>query len=510
MTHTISNIKRLNLAVTLMLLLSQLSLYAQTGIEVPELAQVDLTVQAFIETWEVPGLSVGVVKDGRLIYARAFGYANIDNSELVLPEHLFRIASISKTVTAIAVLKMVDDGILNVEDHVFGPDGILNDTIYSNYQDSRVLDITVEHLLKHLGGWNRDVSGDPMFQSLYIASIMGVDPPPSPETIIQYVLNRDLDFNPGTQYAYSNFGYCILGRVLEELSGLSYEEYVQSNILEPLGITDMQVGRNLYEERADMEVYHYDYPQANLSYSVYGTGELVQTPYGGYDIEAMDSHGGWIASPTDLLRLLIAVDGILATPDILSPNTIEMMVTPSSANPNYAMGWAVHSNGTWWHSGSLPGTSSIMVKRYDGVDWVVLVNFRPQNWGVFDVALDNLMWDALSGIAVWPEHNLFVPVSVETTFDPTSFQLLQNFPNPFNPTTTIRYGIPEDSNVSLVIYDVRGQVVQTVASEQQSAGWYDFVWNGQTADGKTISTGIYFARLVAGEYSQVIKMLYLK
>ena len=85
-----------------------------------------------------------------------------------------------------------------------------------------------------------------------------------------------------------------------------------------------------------------------------------------------------------------------------------------------------------------------------------------------------------------------------------------NYPNPFNPSTTVRYGLPEEANVSLVIYDVRGQVVQTLESEHQSAGWYDVVWNGETADGKSISTGIYFASLVAGEYSQVIKMLYLK
>jgi len=103
------------------------------------------------------------------------------------------------------------------------------------------------------------------------------------------------------------------------------------------------------------------------------------------------------------------------------------------------------------------------------------------------------------------------PVAVfEISELPSACSMAQNYPNPFNPTTTIRYGLPEDSNVSLVIYDVRGQVVQTVASEHQSAGWYDVVWNGQTAEGKTISTGIYFARLVTGEYSQVIKMLYLK
>ncbi|MBC8193285.1 MAG: T9SS type A sorting domain-containing protein [FCB group bacterium] len=93
---------------------------------------------------------------------------------------------------------------------------------------------------------------------------------------------------------------------------------------------------------------------------------------------------------------------------------------------------------------------------------------------------------------------------------PDKITLYKAYPNPFNPSTTIRYGLPENSNVSLVIYDVRGQVVQTLESEHQSAGWYDVVWNGQTADGKSISTGIYFARLVAGDYSQTIKMLFLK
>jgi len=93
---------------------------------------------------------------------------------------------------------------------------------------------------------------------------------------------------------------------------------------------------------------------------------------------------------------------------------------------------------------------------------------------------------------------------------PRAFPLIQNFPNPFNPSTTIRYRLPEEANVSLVIYDVRGQVVQAVESGHQSAGMYDVVWNSQTVDGKTISTGAYFARLVAGDHSQVIKMLYLK
>ncbi len=93
---------------------------------------------------------------------------------------------------------------------------------------------------------------------------------------------------------------------------------------------------------------------------------------------------------------------------------------------------------------------------------------------------------------------------------PTEFVLDQNYPNPFNPSTTIRYGLPEDSNVSLVIYDVRGNVVRTLETGHKSAGWYELNWDGQTNNGLTISTGVYFARIGAGRYSQVIKMLYLK
>ncbi len=108
-------------------------------------------------------------------------------------------------------------------------------------------------------------------------------------------------------------------------------------------------------------------------------------------------------------------------------------------------------------------------------------------------------------IVSYPTMNLHEPPQIHS-----GFQLCYPYPNPFNPSTTIRYGLPEESNVSLIIYDVRGQVVQTLESEHQSAGWYDVTWNGETADGKQISTGIYFARLVAGEYSHVVKMLYLK
>jgi len=106
--------------------------------------------------------------------------------------------------------------------------------------------------------------------------------------------------------------------------------------------------------------------------------------------------------------------------------------------------------------------------------------------------------------------NIMSVVSIDSRALPLDYALSQNFPNPFNPSTTIEYGLPEDSNVSLIIYDLRGNTIQVLDSGMKSAGWYEIIWNGQTNDGRTISTGLYFARIVAGDYSQVIKMLYLK
>ncbi|MBT4035059.1 MAG: T9SS type A sorting domain-containing protein [Candidatus Marinimicrobia bacterium] len=93
---------------------------------------------------------------------------------------------------------------------------------------------------------------------------------------------------------------------------------------------------------------------------------------------------------------------------------------------------------------------------------------------------------------------------------PTEYVLQQNYPNPFNPITTLRYGLPADSEVSLSIYDITGKMVSSFSSESQKAGWHERTWNGLNQNGELVSTGIYLARLQAGSYSKTIKMLYLK
>ena len=383
--------------------------FAQTGVFVPEMVNVDEVFSNFMNEWNIPGGSVAVVKDGRLVYARGFGYADKESNELAQPYHLFRIASISKPITSIAIMKLIDEGLIDVDAKVFGPDGILNGSEYTVILDPRVENITVRHLLHHTAGWGFiNGNNDPTFFNGYIAEQMAEEPPVGPVTIIKFMLTtQTLDNEPGTNYFYSNVGFCILGRVIEQVSGKSYENYVKTELLNPLGISEMQLGRNLYENKAPNEVKYYNFPGASLANSVYGTGERVPWPYGGFNIEAMDAQGGWIASAIDLTRLLVAVDGFDTKVDILSRRVIQLMTTPSTENSYYGLGWGVNQWDNWWHIGGQPGTTSIFVRTSGGLGWAVLFNTRPSNTRDFMLQMENMVWEVVGGIDSWPTHDLF-------------------------------------------------------------------------------------------------------
>jgi CubicO group peptidase (beta-lactamase class C family) len=203
--------------------------------------------------------------------------------------------------------------------------------------------------------------------------------------------NQPLEFPPGEHYAYSNFGYCILGRVIEKLTGQNYAAAVQALVLQPCGITTMRISGNTLAERAPNEVVYYDQDGGS--------------PYN-LNVRRMDSHGGWLASATDLTRFLVHVDGFAAKPDILSPETIRVMTTASKADAGYAKGWCVNQYHNWWHMGSLPGTTTVMVRTSGRFCWAALTNTRKNNSTLND-DLDHLMWDMVSKIRLWPAYDLF-------------------------------------------------------------------------------------------------------
>lgn len=373
-----------------------------------EMKLADEEIRRFLQKHKIHGASVAIVKDGRLIYTKGFGYSNLDLQEQVEPEHLFRIASASKLVTAVAIMKLMEEGKLKLDDKVFGVEGILNDSSFQNIRDPRTKNITVEHLLRHQGGWNINY-GDPMFEPLEVAQAMGVPPPASPETVIAYALDRRLHFNPGTRSSYSNLGYCILGKVISKVAQKPFEQYIALAILNPLGIYDMQLGKNLLEKKAPNEVCYYDYIGAVERLSVYGTGEFVSRTYAGTNIEALGAAGGWIASSAQLMRLLVSIDGLDSKPDILKPETLQLM---ADVGPEHArmspIGWrGANESGDWWRTGTLAGTSALMMRKENGISYSIILNTSTYSGARFTAEINRMMTRAINTIDYWPEHDLF-------------------------------------------------------------------------------------------------------
>lgn len=390
----------------------------QTGIAVDEMAHCDSLMSQFIDKHQIPGASFAMSKDGRLVYNRAFGKASVSRNENAQPHSIYRIASLSKPVTAIAVMKMAESGLLELGNRAFGPNGILADNTYlSTENDVRLRNITVQQLLEHSAGWDRNNSClpttvtpynrgfnscDPISFPLHVTSELSQPDPVTEEALIRFLMDKGLNFDPGSSYAYSNIGYLTLGLIIEKISGVSYENYVKTQLLKPLGIADMSIAKNLRSDRLDREVEYYG--NGGTTLSVYGDGTSVPWEYGGFNIEAMDAHGGWLATAVDLVRLLNAVDGFDTKPDVLTTTSITTMTTPSAVNSNYAKGWSVNTSGNWWHTGSLDGTSSFMARTSGGYNWAVLLNKR--GFGDYWAELDDLPWNCLRQTASFPAHDL--------------------------------------------------------------------------------------------------------
>ncbi len=291
----------------------------------------DHLVPEFMEKHDIPGGAVAIAKDGRLVFARGYGFADVESKEPVQPDSFFRIASVSKSITAVATLKLVEDGKLDLNEKAFDilsrfkePEG--------TSRDPRIGEVTVHHLLQHSGGWDKAASGfDPMWIPSRVARETGAPKPVGCPDVISFMLGQPLDFDPGTRYAYSNLGYCILGRIIEAKTGQTYQAYVKDHVLAPLGISRMQIGGTLLEDREVGEVKYYEYPGMALARSVLADGpERVRWSYGGYSIEGRDSLGGWIGSAIDLVRLVSGLDSS-KPPSLLEVETIDLML--SRPNP---------------------------------------------------------------------------------------------------------------------------------------------------------------------------------
>ncbi|MFO0904400.1 MAG: serine hydrolase [Pirellulales bacterium] len=355
-----------------------------------DIPSLDAFFQSFMEQHRVPGCAVAVSRGDQLLYSRGFGWADVAQRTPVKADSRFRIASISKSITAVAVMKLVEQGKLKLDDRAY--DWIQETPFIPEGKEvePRLKAITIRQLLLHRGGWDRDKSFDAMFESVRFAKMLGAPAPAGPRDVIRCMFTQPLDFDPGARYAYSNFGYCLLGRIIEQASGKPYDQYVQEEVLLPAGATSMQLGRTLEPLRAAKEVRYYDLARGASVFEP-EVGRQVAQPYGAWNLEAMDAHGGWIASAVDLVRFASALDR-RSSKQVLSPESLDLLVAPPTPTPeldghgkpkkiHYGLGWLVvplDATGRLnsWHTGSLPGTSTILIRRYDGLNVAVLFNAR--------------------------------------------------------------------------------------------------------------------------------------
>jgi CubicO group peptidase (beta-lactamase class C family) len=496
-------------------LIIALTTAAQTGIPVPEMTQSDVIIKNFLTAYDIPGATVAIAKDGKIVYMRAFGYSDISKTIVTQPYNLFRIASLSKQVTSIAIMKMMQSGQLTMNSKVFGARGILEQhPVFSTaaITDSRIYNITIQQLLEHSAGWNRDLNCNPNPTTPYPYFFSGCDPisfplrvtmltgtanPVTKDAHIKFLLEKGLDFTPGTSYSYSNIGYLVLGEVIEKLSGLSYEKYVQDSIMAPLGIFDMHVGKNLLTDKQEREGEYVGNGYTTLS--CYNTGLYVPWEYGGFSVEAMDAHGGWIASSRDMLKLLTAVDGFSTKPDILSPAAIVTMTTPSANNQYYAKGWSVNTFNNWWHTGALDGTASEQVRTGTGYTWIIILNKRNITNGNFWSAVDNLGWNCLAATTTWPTWDLMASPTVNASNI--------NFSNVTGSSVTVNWTngngnnrlllVKQDSSINAFPLDGTDYTANAAFGSGNSVGnnnyvVYNATGNSATVTGLTANKKYYF------------------
>lgn len=373
------------------------------GMPVPELALFDDMMTDFMEDNGIEAGLLGIMKDGVIVYQRAFGWANSSHTELLRHDDLMRVASVTKPFTAAAIQRLYASGQLEPDDAVFDlgqpGGGVMPYTAFPSLQDNRMGEITVQQILSHSSGLPTNDGGDPMFREIEIAQDFtdaGV-PTSSPPGIVkttQWVLGRTLASDPDAGVvAYSNFGFMVLGQVVEAVSGMSHIEFVRQNVLGPIDwmpVTEVVAGRT-FESQLDPREPWYD--NNEMATNVFDPdGDDVRRPHGGYHHEQHFASGALVVSTTALLHLAETY-----------------YVQAEDFGNGQATTYGALTNGvrsTRSHGGLLWGTEAWVRQRSDGVNFAVIFN-KGTVGTTYALDMRDMIDDALdNGGFAWPTQGV--------------------------------------------------------------------------------------------------------
>lgn len=324
----------------------------QTLVQQEDIATVDSQIENFISQYDIPGASLAISKNGKLVYQKAYGIADQAQNKAMETKTQLRVASVSKTFTGLAIMLLVQEGKISLDDKVFGEGGILGTTYGTKAYSNRVELVTVKHLLQMTtGGWvingNRDA--------------IDFEQQQTNEGFFNWMMdNATLSFDPGTQYWYINTNYFVAARIVEKVSGKTFEQFVKERITDPLKMTSTAYAKNGKQGRL---------PNEAIYYGQGGTKGFEYT----FNIVRRDGDAGIVTSAPDLLRFVTAIDGNSSRPDLLQPAFYNQFIQTSTVNPNFANGIAVVNQFKFFY-GALPGTRSGYMFHSNGMAVALIFN----------------------------------------------------------------------------------------------------------------------------------------
>ena len=372
--------------------------------DIPETRKFDAAILRFMRYWGIKGGSFAIMRNDSLLYAKGYGYANVEDSTECEVKHIFRVASVSKLITAVAIMRLNETGALSVHDKVFGEEGILCDSLFSNFRSKHITNITVEHLLRHTGGFSNP-HGDAAFHPELVARWLDKDLPLSMDDMVEYASRNKLRARPGEWFDYSNLGYIVLSKIVERASGMPYEKYVKDSILNPIGCYDIHLAENFTEGFRENEVRYYEVKEAEPVPAFDGSDTLVMKSLGGNNVKGLYGAGGWVASPVELLKFISAINKCPVKKEFLSEESINFMTL---SNKQYrSAGWSSANSREWQRTGSMAGTSAMIKAQRGGYSWVFISNSSSWIGPRLARQMNGSISRAISRVKEWPKVDYF-------------------------------------------------------------------------------------------------------
>ena len=283
--------------------------------------------------------AVAVMVDGQLVHEAAFGERIAGSGDAVTTTDRFRIASISKTITAIVTMQLVEDGLLALDEAV-GP--IVAEHLGVAAPDPDVASMTVRELLSHTAGF-------PQHERTFFSNGASSCVDAAAQGLAHGVRS-------GSGFQYSNMGYCVLGVLIEAVTGKTYERVVHERLLTPLGIGGMRMS-STYDLGPD-EVSHHPSPNRNF-------------------METLGAAGAWNATPADLVRIVNAIDPTTPGWKALSEDGMRAMrhrTVDGRPPAGYGLGVINYAGDAWGHTGTVQNAHSMVLVQPDGVTWAITVS----------------------------------------------------------------------------------------------------------------------------------------